>query len=141
VRVRCSAWVGIASTIVVAALIVLPGAAAKPRGASDRQAAGMCAQERADLGKRAFGRKYGAAHPKRACLKATRRLINAASRIAAQDCQAELADLGAEDFVDSYGEDDTSTVDGAMAECIAETIDAILHPEWEIEDDPADGEA
>jgi hypothetical protein len=124
--------------VLVAALIALPaGAAARPshKAMHDPQAAGMCGQERAKLGRQAFRRKYGLEHPGRACVKVTRQLINAAGRVATDECRDELASLGPEDFIDEYGEDATSTVDDAMSECIAEVVDVILNPEAEIDDE------
>jgi hypothetical protein len=129
--------------IAAAALLALPaGAAASQGGQPNAVAAQLCTQERADIGKKAFRKRYGAKHTMRACLKQTRPEVVAAMAAANSDCQDELAANGATEFIDDYGEDATDTVDNAMAECIAEDTDEILNPEdyvGEGEDDSSDG--
>jgi hypothetical protein len=121
--------------IAAAALLALPaGAAASLGGQVTSLTAQQCAQEKADIGKRAFHKHYGAKHAMRACARRTRGQVAAALGTAASDCQDELAQNGSGDFIDEYGEDVTDTVDNAMTECIAEDADQILNPEDYVDD-------
>jgi hypothetical protein len=125
--------------IAAAALIALPaGAAAKQGGQVESLAAQQCNQERADIGKRAFLKKYGPKHTMRACVKRTRPRVTAVMGTAAGDCQDELAESGTAEFIDDYGDDATDSIDNAMDECIAEDVDLILNPD-DYFDDEDDG--
>lgn len=117
--------------IVAAALIALPAsAAATPGGQVASLTAQQCSQERADIGKRAFRKRYGAKHAMRSCVSRSRPQVVTAVGTANQDCQEELAEIGAAEFIDEYGDDeDTDPVGDAMTACIAEDVDEILHPE------------
>jgi hypothetical protein len=123
--------------IAAAALLALPaGAAASQAGQVNSLTAQQCAQEKADIGKKAFRKRYGAKHTMRNCAKRTKPQVAAALNTASSDCQAELAESGLAEFIDDYGEDATDTLDNAMAECISEDADQILNPEdYEDEDD------
>jgi hypothetical protein len=122
--------------IAAAALLALPaGAAAAQGGQVNSLAAQQCSQEKADLGKKAFRKRYGAKRTMQACAKRTRPQVAAALNAGNADCQAELAQSGLAEFIDDYGEDATDTLDNAMAECTAEAADEILNP-----DDYEDGE-
>ncbi|MDX6607941.1 MAG: hypothetical protein QOD14_2481 [Solirubrobacterales bacterium] len=115
--------------IVAAALLALPaGAAATQGGQVEGLTAQQCSQERADLGKRAFHKRYGARHTMRNCAKRTRPQVAAAIGTASQDCRDELAQSGTTQFIDDYGLDATDSVDNAMEECVAEDVDQILNP-------------
>jgi hypothetical protein len=128
---------GIAAT---AALIALPAnAAAAGGGQVVGLAAQQCAQERADLGRKAFRKRYGDRHTMRACVKRTRPQVTAAAGTASSDCQDELTAIGTADFIDEYGEDETDSLDNAMAECIAEDIDQTLNPDDSVDDGSDDG--
>jgi hypothetical protein len=126
--------------IVAAALLALPaGAAASPDGQVTSLTAEQCSQERAELGKKAFRKRYGAKHTMRACAKRTRPQVTAALDTAGQGCQSELAGSGLAQFIEDYGEDATDSLDSAMAECIAEYADEILNPEDYVDDGEDDG--
>jgi hypothetical protein len=126
--------------IAAAALLALPaGAAASQVGQANSLTVQQCSQEKADLGKRAFHKRYGAKHAMRACAKRTRPLVTAALATATADCQDELAQNGPDEFVDDYGEDAADTLDNAMVECIAEDVDEILNPEDYVDDGSDDG--
>jgi hypothetical protein len=121
--------------IAAVALLALPaGAAASQGGQVNSLAAQQCAQEKADIGKRAFRKKYGAKHAMRICAKRTRPQVAAALAVAGSDCQNELDQNGAAEFIDDYGEDATDTVEAAMAECLAEDVDEILNPDDYVDD-------
>ena len=121
--------------IAAAALIALPaGAAAKQGGQAESLAAQQCNQERADIGKKAFLKKYGPKHTMRACAKRTRPQVSAAMGTAAADCQDELAQNGAAEFIDDYGDDATDSIGNAMNECVAEDVDMILNPDDYVDD-------
>jgi hypothetical protein len=125
--------------IAAAALLALPaGAAASQGGQVNSVTAQQCAQEKADIGKKAFRKKYGAKHTMRSCGKRTRPQVAAALSTAGSDCQNELAQNGAAEFIDDYGDDATDTVDNAMAECIGEDADEILNPDDYVDDDGSD---
>jgi hypothetical protein len=125
--------------MIVTALLALPvEAGAKQGGAVNSLTAQQCAQERADIGRKAFRKRYGAKHAMRACAKRNRAQVASAVGTATQDCQAELSDLGVADFVDEYGDEPTDSVDYAMAECIAEDVDEILNPEDYVDDEEED---
>ena len=126
--------------IVAAALLALPaGAAASPDGQVTSLTAEQCSQERAELGKKAFRKRYGAKHTMRACAKRTKAQVANALNTANSDCQDELAQNGVAEFIDDYGEDATDTLDNAMAECVAEDADQILNPEDYVDDGSEDG--
>jgi hypothetical protein len=126
--------------IAAAALLALPaGAAASQGGQVNSLTAQQCNQEKADLGKKAFRKRYGAKHTMRACIKRTRPQVAAALDTANADCQNELAQSGLTQFIDDYGEDATDTLDNAMAECIAEDADEILNPDDYVDDGDEDG--
>jgi hypothetical protein len=123
-----------------AVLVVLPAnAAASAGGQVVGLAAQQCGQERADLGRKAFRKRYGPKHTMRACVKRTRPQVLAAVSTANSDCQNELAEIGTADFIDEYGEDETDSLDNSMAECIAEDIDETLNPDDSVDDGSDDG--
>jgi hypothetical protein len=126
--------------IAAAALLALPaGAAASQGGQVTSLAAQQCAQEKSEIGKKAFRKRYGIKHAMRACGKRTRPQVAAALGAAAVDCQSELAQSGVAEFIDDYGEDVTDTVEAAMEECIAEDTDEILNPDEYADEGPDDG--
>ena len=129
--------------ILVAALLAFPTSAVAGQGGQVASlAAQQCKQERAEIGKKAFRKRYGARHGMRTCGKRMRPQVTAALSTAGSDCQAELAQIGLTQFILEYGEDLTDTLDSVMAECIAEDIDEILNPEDYVdegEDDSPDG--
>jgi hypothetical protein len=123
--------------ILVAALLALPASAAAGQGGQvSSVAAEQCAQQRADVGKRAFRKRYGARHAMRNCIRRNRAKASSALSSAAQECQEELAQVGAAEFIVDYAFDE-DTVENAMSECIADTIDELLYPsnDDESEDD------
>jgi hypothetical protein len=123
-----------------AVLIALPAnAAASGGGQVVGLTAQQCSQERADLGRKAFRKRYGARHTMRACVKRTRPQVLAAVGTASSDCQDELAGIGSAGFIDEYGEDETDSLDNAMTECIAEDIDETLNPDDYVDDGSDDG--
>jgi hypothetical protein len=127
--------------IAAAALLALPaGAAASQGGQVNDLTAQQCSREKADLGKRAFRKRYGAKHTMRSCAKRTKSEVSAALNTANADCQAELTQNGLADFIDEYGEDATDTLDDAMAECVAEDADEILNPEDYVDDGSDDSD-
>jgi hypothetical protein len=117
--------------ILVAALLAFPaGAAARQGGQVSSLAAQQCAQERADIGKRAFRKRYGAKHTMRSCIKRTRPKVASALNAATQGCQQQLAQTGPEQFILDYAFDE-DTVENAMSECLADTVDQVLNPvDW-----------
>ena len=126
--------------IAAAALLALPaGAAASQGGQVTSLTAQQCAQEKAEIGKKAFRKRYGAKHAMRACGKRTRPQVSVALGAATADCQSECAQSGLAEFIDDYGEDATDTVEAAMEECIAEDTDEILNPEDYEDHDGSDG--
>jgi hypothetical protein len=126
--------------IAAAALLALPaGAAASQGGQATSLAAQQCSQERAAIGKKAFRKRFGAKHTMRACGKRTKPEVVAALETASSDCQDELDQNGAGEFIDDYGEDETDTVDAAMAECLAEAADELLNPDDYVDDGEDDG--
>jgi hypothetical protein len=126
--------------IAAAALIALPAsAAANQTGQVDGLAAQQCAQEKADIGKRAFRKKYGDKRTMRACARRTRSQVVAATGTANTDCQDELDQNGPAEFIGDYGDDETSSIDAAMAECVAEDVDQILNPDDYVDDTGDDG--
>lgn len=116
--------------MLVAGLLALPASPAAGQGGQVTSlAAQQCGQERADVGKKAFHKRYGAKRTMRTCVKRNRARVASAVATASQDCQAELNDIGEDDFIYEYGEEPTDSLDYAMAECIAEDVDQILNPE------------
>jgi hypothetical protein len=127
--------------IFVAALVAAPASAAAGQGGQvSSRAAQQCAQERAEIGKKAFHKRYGQKRTMRACAKRHRGEVVAALNSAAEDCQAELNDVGAAEFIDEYGDEPTDSVDYAMSECVAEEVDEILNPEDYVDDETDDEE-
>jgi hypothetical protein len=127
--------------MLAAVLLALPASATAAGGGKVTGiAAQQCAQERSQLGKKAFRKKYGAKHTMRTCAKRTRPQVAAAVGTASDDCAAELAGDGATDFIDLYGEDETDTLGNAMDECVAESVDEILHPEDYVDGEETDDE-
>jgi hypothetical protein len=126
--------------IAAAALIALPAnAAASGGGQVTGLTAQQCIQERADLGRKAFIKRYGAKHTMRACAKRARPQVLAAVATANSDCQDELTQIGSADFIDEYGEDEMDSLDNAMVECIAEDVDQTLNPDDYVDDGSDDG--
>jgi hypothetical protein len=124
--------------IAAAALIALPAGAAAGGGQVNSLTAQQCAQEKADIGKKAFRKRYGAKHTMRNCAKRTKAQVAAALGTANADCQQELAENGSTEFIDDYGSDDTDTLGDAMSECMAEDVDQILNPDDYVDDDGGD---
>jgi hypothetical protein len=121
--------------IAVAALLALPsGAAAKGGGSqADRTAAQACAQERKDIGRTAFRKKYGEHQTTRACIRRNRSRARAAINQANQDCQDELDEIGAEAFDDEWASDDGAG--DAFSECVSWSVDEILNPSDDSDDE------
>jgi hypothetical protein len=115
--------------ILLAALLALPAGAAAKRSAGPvgKLAAQQCKQERQQLGRKAFRKRYGARNQMRNCIKRNRSRVQTAARSATSECEAKLAELGVAGFIEEFGSDDTG--DDAMAECILEWTDRILNPE------------
>jgi hypothetical protein len=119
--------------LAVVALLALPsGAAAKQGRSVDGLAAQQCAQERHDVGRKAFSKKYGRAGMK-ACIRRTRAAVVSATNQANQACQAELAQEGQAAFNDEYGSDPSGS--DAFEECVAEGVDSSLNPGDDTTDD------
>ena len=119
----------------MAAVFALPASAAGGQGGQVATLAGQrCAQERAEVGRRVFRKRYGQKHAMRVCAKRHRARVSAAVGSASQDCQADLVDFGETDFIDLYGDEPTDSVDYAMAECVAEGVDEILNSDDDVED-------
>jgi hypothetical protein len=122
--------------ILVAGLLALPASPAAGQGGQVATlAAEQCAKERADVGRKAFRKRYGTKHTMRSCARRHRAQVVAAVTTAGEDCQAELAELGAADFIDEYADEPTDSLDYAMAECIAEDVDELLNPEDYVDDE------
>jgi hypothetical protein len=125
--------------IAVAALLALPaGATASQGGQVNNLTAQQCSQEKADIGKKAFRKKYGAKRTMRNCAKRTKTQVQTAIGTATNDCQDELAQSGEAEFIDDYGDDAGDSVENAMAECLAEDVDEILNPDDYVDDDEED---
>jgi hypothetical protein len=121
--------------ILIACLLALPASAAAGQGGQiSALAAQQCSQERAEIGKRAFRKRYGAKRAMRSCVKRHRGQVAAAVSSAGQECQAELAELGVAGFVEEWGDEPTDSLDYAMAECIDIGVDQILNPEDWVDD-------
>jgi hypothetical protein len=124
--------------ILVAALLAFPASAAAGQGGQvSALTAQQCSQERGKIGKRAFRKRHGAKHTMRSCIRRTRPKVASALSAASQECQQELAETGPEQFILDYAWDE-DTVENAMSECLADTVDQILNPgDWseETEDD------
>jgi hypothetical protein len=124
--------------IIAAVLLALPaGAAAKQRGQVASVAAQLCSQEKGEIGKRAFRKKYGSRHTMRSCIKRTRSKAASTVSSASQECQQELAQVGVDEFILDYAFDE-DTVENAMSECIADTADDLLDPGDSGDDDEVD---
>jgi hypothetical protein len=122
--------------VVAAALLAVPsGAVAKGRSV-EGLAAQQCQQERHDIGRRAFAKKYGKTGM-RACIRRTRAAVVSATQQAQQSCQAELVREGSAAFIDEYGSDSTGS--DAMDECVAEGVDGALNPDDGSDDGTDDG--
>jgi hypothetical protein len=120
--------------ILVAALLLIPsGATARGGGQVPSLAAQQCAQERAQLGKKAFLKRYGEKHAAKNCMKRMRGLVATALPPASTDCQDELAEDPVS-FIEDYGETESSSIAEAMQECVAEGVDMALHPEDYVDD-------
>jgi hypothetical protein len=121
--------------ILAAAALALPVSAAAGQGGQVLSlSTQQCAQERADIGRKAFHKRYGQKRTMRACARRYRGRVASALATAKQDCQAELSDIGEADFIDEYGDEPTDSVDYAMSECVAEDVDEILNPEDYVDD-------
>ena len=90
-------------------LLVLPGAAtAKPTAAPSAAslvnalAADACATEKAEIGKRAFRKRYGAKKPMRACVKRAKPDARKAVGEATDECLWELEEYGSEAFYSEW---------------------------------------
>ena len=127
--------------IFVAALVAAPASAAAGQGGQvSSLATQQCSQERAQIGKRAFHKRYGQKRTMRACARRYRGRVASALAAATQDCQAELSDIGDADFIDAHGDEPTDSVEFAMSECVAEDVDEILNPEDYVDDETDDEE-
>jgi hypothetical protein len=125
----------IGGILAVAALALPASAAAGQGGQVSSLTAQQCAQERADIGKKAFRKRYGQKRTMRACTKLHRGQVAEALGTATQECQDELSDVGATDFIDEWGDEPTDSVDYAMSECVAESVDEILNPDDYVDDE------
>ena len=115
--------------LVAIGLIALPACASAKGGGGqvDGFALQTCVQERQEIGHRAFARKYGQHRPMRACIRRVRPDVQQALPEAQSNCQSDLQDLGLDDFIDLYGDDATTPLPAAMAECLSEGVDEIIN--------------
>jgi hypothetical protein len=122
--------------MIAVVLLAMPAVAeAKQNGPIASMAAQQCAQERVDVGRKAFRKHYGAKHAMRNCIRRTRPRIAAAVTSATDDCRQELAQDGPDQFILDWAWDE-DTVENAMSECIDQAVDDSLAP-----DDPGDDES
>jgi hypothetical protein len=114
--------------VIAALLLTMPASTpAKSGGKSvDRLTAQACAQERKQIGRRAFLRKYGERAPARACARRTRSKVRTALRDASSECLAELVELGPAEFAGDYGSDETGS--DAFEQCVDETAEWLFEP-------------
>jgi hypothetical protein len=125
--------------VFAAALIAMPASPAAGQGGGvSSLARQQCARERADVGRRAFRKRYGQKRAMRVCAKRHRGRAAAALATATEDCQADLETFGTADFIDLYGDEPADSLDYAMSECLAEGVDEILNPEDSLDDDTDD---
>jgi hypothetical protein len=114
--------------ILVAALLAFPTSAVAGQGGQVASvAAQQCAQRKADIGKKAFRKRYGAKHTMRNCIRRNRAKAASTLSSAAEECEQELAEVGSAEFILDYAFEE-DTVENAMSECIADTIDETLDP-------------
>ena len=114
--------------ILVAALLAFPTSAVAGQGGQVASvAAQQCAQRKADIGKKAFRKRYGAKHTMRNCIRRNRAKAESTLSSAAEECEQELAENGPAEFILDYAFDE-DTVENAMSECIADTVDETLDP-------------
>jgi hypothetical protein len=73
----------------------------------------------------------------RNCSKRSRPKVASAFSSATNDCQQELAQSGPDEFILDYAEDE-ETVENAMSECIADSVDQVLNPEDSGDDESDD---
>lgn len=105
-----------------ALVLALPAAAVAKGGAATKLAAKACAQEKKEIGRSAFAKRYGERNAMRACVRKRRADARRAIAAATAECQAELDDFGPEDFFEdfdsfeecvlAYAEDDLVTDPG-----------------------------
>lgn len=119
-----------ATAAMLLALLVLPGGvSAQPRGLVSQLAAGDCAAERADVGRKSFRKRYGRKRGMAVCIKAHRAEARRAIGVATAACREELDEWGLDEFLADWE---------SFEECVA------TYAEWELdgglEDDPGDGE-
>jgi hypothetical protein len=120
---------------VATALLALPASAsAGQSGQVAGVAAEQCSVLRADLGKRAFRKRYGPRHAMRNCIRRNRSKAATALNSATDDCQQELAEVGSAEFILDYAWDE-DTVENAMSECISDTLDEALAADDEDDED------
>jgi hypothetical protein len=121
--------------VVATALLAVPASASA--GASS-QVAGVAAEQcsvlRADLGKRAFRKRYGPRHAMRNCIRRNRSKAASTLNSATDDCRQELAEVGSAEFILDYAWDE-DTVENAMSECISDSVDEALAPDDGDDDD------
>lgn len=112
--------------ILVAALLGFPTSAVAGQGGQVASlAAQQCAQRKADIGKKAFRKRYGAKHTMRNCIRRNRAKAESTLTSAAEECEQELAENGPAEFILDYAFDE-DTVENAMSECIADTVDETI---------------
>jgi hypothetical protein len=123
--------------ILVCAVLAFPGSAAAGHGGQvSSLASQQCAQEKSAIGKKAFHKRYGK-RGMRNCVKRNRTKAATALTSAAQECQQELLQIGPDEFILDYAWDE-DTVANAMSECVEQTIDDLLYPSDDDEDDEDD---
>ena len=112
--------------ILVAALLAFPTSAVAGQGGQVASvAAQQCAQRKADIGKKAFRKRYGAKHTMRNCIRRNRAKAASTLSSAAEECEQELAENGPAEFILDYAFEE-DTIENAMSECIADTVDETL---------------
>jgi hypothetical protein len=126
--------------ILVAPLLACPASAVAGQGGQVASvAAQQCAQRKADIGKKAFRKRYGAKHTTRNCIRRNRAKAASTLSSAAEECEQELAEVGSAEFILDYAFEE-DTVENAMSECIADTVDETLDLGDIGDDDSDDGD-
>jgi hypothetical protein len=125
--------------MIAAVLLAMPAVAEAKQGGPVASVAGQqCARERADVGRKAFRKRYGAKHTMRNCIRRTRPRIAAAVTSGTGGCQQELVQDGPDQFILDWAWDE-DTVENAMSECIDQAVDDLLATDDSGDDESDEG--
>jgi hypothetical protein len=117
-------------SVLLVALLIVPASAQAKGGLATKLATKACAQEKKEIGSRAFLKRYGRKSMP-TCVKKARTEARRAVQTATAECQAEVDDFGIDEFLEDWD---------SFEQCVADLAESEMGSDDESDDDLEDDE-